>query len=510
MNTELTPIKTALLSVSNKIGLVEFAEQLHLLGVKIISTGGTGALLQKANIPHQTVEEITQFPEIMEGRVKTLHPKIHGGILGKRDQHADIAKTQQIEWIDLIVCNLYPFVTAIKKNSTLDIALENIDIGGPTLIRAAAKNFPWTTVVIDPNDYKLIINQLSTIQAIDYKIRKRMATKAFAHTAQYDSIIQHYLSEATFPNTLNLNYVKERKLRYGENPHQQACLYRSLGTETGLLTAQQLQGKPMSFNNYVDSDSALQCLQEFSEPACVIVKHANPCGVAIGNNINEAFKAAFEADSKSAFGGIIALNKPCSKAIAEYLSQAFIEIIIAPSFSQEALDLFAIKKNLRLLKLAQIDKIYEPLNFKTIVGGLLMQTHDNHQLDPSHLNIVTKIQPTQAMTTDLLFSWRVVKHIKSNAILIAKNGTTVGIGAGQVSRIDAVEIAVQKAQTALTGTVLASDAFFPFRDSIDRIAKTGVSAIIQPGGSVRDKEVIQACDEYNIAMIFTEVRCFKH
>src|SRR3990167_4983888 len=510
MNTEITPIKTALLSVSNKIGLVEFAEQLHLLGVKIISTGGTGALLQKANIPHQTVEEITQFPEIMEGRVKTLHPKIHGGILGKRDQHADIAKTQQIEWIDLIVCNLYPFVTAIKKNSTLDIALENIDIGGPTLIRAAAKNFPWTTVVIDPNDYKLIINQLSTIQAIDYKIRKRMATKAFAHTAQYDSIIQHYLSEATFPNTLNLNYVKERKLRYGENPHQQACLYRSLGTETGLLTAQQLQGKPMSFNNYVDSDSALQCLQEFSEPACVIVKHANPCGVAIGNNINEAFKAAFEADSKSAFGGILALTHPCSKAIAEYLSQAFIEIIIAPSFSQEALDLFAIKKNLRLLKLAQIDKIYEPLNFKTIVGGLLMQTHDNHQLDHSHLNIVTKIQPTQAMTTDLLFSWRVVKHIKSNAILIAKNGTTVGIGAGQVSRIDAVEIAVQKAQTALTGTVLASDAFFPFRDSIDRIAKTGVSAIIQPGGSVRDKEVIQACDEYNIAMIFTEVRCFKH
>ncbi len=500
--------KTALLSVSDKTNIIELAQALHAHHITILSTGGTAKKLDEAGIPHKEVSTVTGFPEIMAGRVKTLHPKIHGGILGKRDQHATEAEQHNIGWIDLIVCNLYPFAQVIQTNPDLDTAIENIDIGGPTMIRAAAKNFHWVSVVVDPNDYDQIINQLKA--GIDEPLRKQLAIKAFAHTAQYDSLIQQYLSDDAFPSKLNLSYEKATSLRYGENPHQAASLYCTSNEKTGLLAAEQLQGKPMSYNNYADTDSALLCLGEFSTPACVVVKHANPCGVATADSIDKAFQQAFEADSKSAFGGIIAINQPCTATIAEYLSQVFFEIIVAPDYTTKALEWFSKKKNLRVLKLNNISSYQVNYDLKAIKGGLLLQEHDNYRLTPDDLNIVTKTAIGDSVKADLLFSWQVVKHIKSNAILVAKNQTTVGVGAGQVSRIDAVEIALQKAGKNLANTVFASDAFFPFRDSIDRIANTGIRAVIQPGGSVRDQEVIDACNEHGIAMAFTDHRCFNH
>lgn len=508
MNDKKVTIKTALLSVSDKTGLLEFAKQLREHGVNIISTGGTAKTLQDAGIELKLVSDITGFPEIMQGRVKTLHPKIHGGILGKRDKHQDEADEHGIPWIDLVVCNLYPFQYVIQKeNTTLETAIENIDIGGPAMIRAAAKNFSWTTVITTPSDYHIIAEELQVHKGVSYQCRKDLAQKAFAHTASYDSNIYNYLNHDNMPEHLLLAADKLENLRYGENPHQQAAIYKTQGH--GLLSTKKYQGKELSYNNIGDTEAALECLNEFQGPTCVVVKHANPCGVSQAADLFTAFKQAFEADSKSAFGGIIALNQNCTKQIAEYLRQVFFEIIIAPSFDKGALDLFAKKKNLRVLELPDLKKHSAKLKIKSLSDGFLVQTPDDHTLEKSKLELVTSTNINDEIMDDLIFSWKVAKHVKSNAILIADKKTTLGVGAGQVSRVDAVEIALKKAGE-FEHAVLASDAFFPFRDSIDSLANKNIHAIIQPGGSVRDEEVIAACNELGIAMVFTGKRCFNH
>lgn len=505
----MASIKRVLISVSDKTGVTEFARGLAELNIDIISTGGTSKLLREANISVSDVADITKFPEIMDGRVKTLHPKIHGGILGRRDQHAEIAKTHDINWIDLVVVNLYPFAATIKKpDVTFDEAVENIDIGGPTMIRSAAKNMDWVAVVVDPNDYAEILQQIRNKNELDLATRRRLATKAFAHTAQYDAMIHRYLDDSHFPGELNLHLKKFAELRYGENPHQAACAYRFADHFSGILAARQHQGKQLSYNNIADADAAVACVREFSEPACVVVKHANPCGVAVAKNIEDAFQSAFNADSLSAFGGIVALNRACTKSLAEIISKIFIEVLIAPSFESEALTILASKQNLRVLECDLTNANIMKHEFKSIDGGMLVQERDVQIIKQQDLKIVTQRQPAQNEIDTMLFAWSVLKYIKSNAILIAKDNVTLGVGAGQVSRVDAVDIALKKANKE--DSVLASDAFFPFRDSIDRLVGTGIRAIIQPGGSMRDEEVIAACNENNIAMVFTGIRCFKH
>ena len=513
MNQIPVTIKRALISVSDKAGLVEFARGLHDLSIEIISTGGTSKLLRNANVPVRDVADITRFPEMMDGRLKTLHPKIHGGILGLRDTHAATALAHEIGWIDLVIVNLYPFAATIKKpDATYDAAIENIDIGGPTMIRAAAKNQGWVGVIVDPADYSKVLTALRTDQTLDFTLRQELAAKAFGHTADYDSMIYHYLTTRKtaekFPQQLNLQLKKFADLRYGENPHQAACAYELATEEAGILQAKQHQGKQLSYNNIADADAAIACVQEFSEPACVIVKHANPCGAATAETISEAFTNAFNADSASAFGGIIALNRPCDKTIATAIAQIFVEVVIAPGYTDEALAIFASKPNVRVLELTT--GIAASQSVKFVSGGVLMQDNDLTTTENIDLKIVTKAQPTPAEIEAMLFAWRVLKHIKSNAILIADTTSTIGVGAGQVSRIDAVDIALRKSGDKLAGSILASDAFFPFRDSIDRIASTGIRAIIQPGGSMKDAEVIEACNEHGIAMVFTGKRCFKH
>lgn len=511
----ITPLKRALLSVSDKTGLVEFAKELAALNVEIISTGGTSKLLAEAGIKHKQVDEITGLPEMLEGRVKTLHPKVHGGILGKRDKHADEAVKHGIGWIDLVVVNFYPFSDNVK---TMDMpwekVVEFIDIGGPTMVRAAAKNFAWVGAVTDPADYQTVIQELKTQQGLSFDTRKNMAAKVFAMTARYDNMISLYFDARAsqggkYPPRLSLNLQKQSELRYGENPHQEACAY-SLGNQaaTSILSAKQHQGKPLSYNNILDTEAAWNCVNEFNEPACVIVKHANPCGAASAASIDEAYGLAYQADPVSAFGGIVALNRPCTKEIAEAITSIFMEVVIAPEFSADALTVFSSKPNLRIL--AMPEKGAQPWELKFISGGVLLQDRDAQQINENDLKIVTRAKPSKEDVDAMLFAWRVLKHVKSNGILIAKHNATVGIGAGQVSRIDAVDMAVRKANDGIQNTILASDAFFPFRDSIDRIAKTGVRAIIQPGGSVKDEEVIAACDEHNIAMVFTGKRCFRH
>jgi phosphoribosylaminoimidazolecarboxamide formyltransferase/IMP cyclohydrolase len=516
MNTTSTPVKRALISVSNKAGVIEFARRLVKLNIEIISSGGTSKALREANISVRDVSEITEFPEMMDGRVKTLHPRIHGGILGLRDEHALVAKQHQIGWIDLVIVNLYPFAETIQNPSaTFDDAVENIDIGGPTLIRAAAKNMGWVGVVVDPVDYDKIATELESAQTLSLKTRETLAAKAFGHTAEYDAMIYHYLTKnisatgATYPEKLTINLDKQADLRYGENPHQTACAYRFAEKQTGILSARQHQGKQLSYNNIADADAACACLREFTQPTCVIVKHANPCGVASDEKIEQAFQRAFYADAMSAFGGVVALNRLCDTPIAEALAKIFVEVVIAPGFTPDALRILSAKPNLRVLELNALQEISQ-YEYKSIEGGLLVQDKDTHQLSPEEFKIVTTTQPTPAAKDAMLFAWRVLKHIKSNAILLATHDTTVGVGAGQVSRIDSVETALRKAGPNVAGTVLASDAFFPFRDSIDRIANTGIRAIIQPGGSVKDEEVINACNEHGIAMVFTGKRCFKH
>jgi phosphoribosylaminoimidazolecarboxamide formyltransferase/IMP cyclohydrolase len=510
MNQQPVPIKRALISVSDKTGITDFARALHELDIEIISTGGTSKLLRDANIPVLDVADITQFPEMMDGRLKTLHPKIHGGILGLRDTHATTAMAHAIGWIDLVIVNLYPFAATIKKaDATYDDAVENIDIGGPTMIRAAAKNQGWVGVIVEPMDYEKVLVELRDTNSLSFELRKQLATKAFGHTAAYDALIYDYLNKAaTTSAPLMLALDKFADLRYGENPHQAASAYVVTGQGEGILQARQHQGKQLSYNNITDADAALACVQEFTEPACVIVKHANPCGAAVAKTIEEAFTNAFNADSQAAFGGIIALNRPCDKTLAEAISKVFIEVVIAPGYSAEALAIFAAKPNLRVLELSLASNAAQELKFVT--GGVLIQDKDAAIITRNELTVVTGRQPEASEIDAMLFAWRVLKHIKSNAILIANAAHTLGVGAGQVARIDAVNIALTKAAGKTHGAVLASDAFFPFRDSIDSLANTGIRAVIQPGGSVKDADVIAACNDLGIAMVFTGKRCFKH
>lgn len=502
--------KTALLSVSDKTGIAELAKGLHEQGISILSTGVTAKAIEAAGIPITKVSDVTGFPEMMNGRVKTLHPNIHGGILGRRDQHADDAKTHNIQWIDLVVVNLYPFAQTIAKTDDFEQAIENIDIGGPAMVRAAAKNLDWVTVIVNPADYQTVLDQVAN-GGIAADTRKMLSAKAFAHTANYDALIADYLSEDKFPQQLALPYERQAILRYGENPHQQAALYRApLCADSGLMNAQQHQGKPLSYNNMGDAQGAVDCLAEFAAPACVVVKHANPCGVAVADNIEHAFERAWQADSKSAFGGIVALNRPCTRAIAEFLTSVFVEIVIAPQFDADALACFATKPNLRVLDLGGAVPVPGALRYKFVDDGLLVQDRDNQVITPDDWQLMTEAQPDTQQIESMLFAWQVVKHIKSNGILLAKDSVTTSVGAGQVSRVDAVELAIHKAGDTVANSVLASDAFFPFRDSIDLIAQSGVKAIIQPGGSIRDPEVIEACNEHKIIMAFTNKRCFNH
>ncbi len=516
MNTNIIQPKKALISVSDKTGIANFAKELYDLGVEIISTGGTSKTITEAGIPVMEISEFTGFPEIMDGRVKTLNPLVHGGILGLRDKHANIAQTQNIQWIDLVVCNLYPFANTIQKEGVdEEEIIENIDIGGPSMIRSGAKNIGWVGVIVNPNEYKNIIKELKEQNGLTYATRKRLSAHAFAHTAQYDTIIANHFKQEKYPEIINLTYKKSYDLRYGENPHQSACVYKdSLDKSANILNAEILQGKKLSYNNLGDAQGALDVIMEFESPACSVIKHANPCGAAVGDDITETFKRAYGADSLSAFGGIVALNRTCTTEIAEYLDKVFAEIVLAPDFEPKALEKFAKKKNLRILKLGNPptggQKLKEKKILKQIDGGLLVQDNDTKTITKEDLQFVTNKKPTDEEINTMLFAWKVLKYIKSNAILIAKNNTTVGVGAGQVSRVDAVDIAISKSGDNIADSILASDAFFPFRDSIDKIAKAGIKTIIQPGGSMRDEEVINACNEHGITMVFTGNRCFRH
>jgi phosphoribosylaminoimidazolecarboxamide formyltransferase / IMP cyclohydrolase len=512
MIKSITNIKRALISVYDKIGIIALAKYLRNNGVEILSTGGTAEHLRKGGVDVVDVSDYTGFPEIMDGRIKTINPKIEGGILGLRDVHKSDATTQNIKWIDLVVCNLYPFADTISKpNVTFKEALENIDIGGPTMIRSAAKNIGWVGVLIDPSDYELIINEYNALGGLSFETRKLLSAKAFGHCAQYDTIIHNYLKDEPLSDAFSLTFNKSYALRYGENPHQKAAAYKNpINNGQNILDAKRHQGKKLSYNNFMDADAALSCLREFSEPTCVVVKHGNPCGVASGDDIANVYKNAFDADSKSAFGGIIALNRTCSKAIVEMINNVFVEIVIAPNYETTALDILSNKKNLRILEIGEINPKTPKIEYRYIDGGLLVQESDVSTIIKNEIKTVTVKKPSKSELADVLFAWKVLKHVKSNAIITVKDKATLGIGAGQVSRVDAVEIALKKSSNKIQNSVLASDAFFPFRDSIDLIADTGVKTIIQPGGSIRDKEVIKACDEHGLAMVFTGKRCFKH
>lgn len=511
-------ITRALISVSDKTGLIDLAAALVAKNIHIISTGGTAASLKAANIPVEDVSTMTGFPEIMDGRVKTLHPKVHGGLLNVRgDATHEKAKAENgIENIDLLVVNLYPFEATVARNADFAEAIENIDVGGPAMIRAAAKNHESVTVVVDPADYPKISAEISTTGTTSLDLRKRLAAKAFARTAAYDSAIANWFNGVNgeqCPDYFTIGGQRQQLLRYGENPHQTAALYKSSDKRTGIVDAKQIQGKELSYNNINDADAALDALREFSEPACVIVKHANPCGVAIGATCYAAYLKALACDTTSAFGGIIAFNRPLDGPTAEEIAKLFTEVIIAPKADAAALQILAAKKNLRLLVLPDLQKRQPPtMIVKSIAGGILVQSSDDKNNDDLELRCVSKRQPSAAELEDLRFAYSVAKHVKSNAIVFAKNGATTGIGAGQMSRIDSTRIAVLKSQAAsgVEGSVLASDAFFPFADGIEAAAAAGATAIIQPGGSLKDDEVIKAADAAGLAMVFTGVRHFKH
>ncbi|KNH10024.1 IMP cyclohydrolase / Phosphoribosylaminoimidazolecarboxamide formyltransferase [Candidatus Burkholderia brachyanthoides] len=521
-------IKQALISVSDKSGIVDFAKSLSALGVKILSTGGTAKLLADAGLPVTEVADYTGFPEMLDGRVKTLHPKVHGGILARRDlpEHMAALDKHDIPTIDLLVVNLYPFVqTVSKEECSLEDAIENIDIGGSTMLRSAAKNHRDVTVIVDPADYATVLDEMrANGNSVGYKTNFRLATKVYAHTAQYDGAITNYLtsrteelqhaSRNTYPSTLNLAFDKVQDLRYGENPHQSAAFYRDLKASAGALANyEQLQGKDLSYNNIADSDAAWECVKTFDAPACVIIKHANPCGVALGANaLEEAYSKAFQTDPTSAFGGIIAFNREVDEAAAQAVAKQFVEVLIAPSFSDAARAVFAAKQNVRLLQIALGDG-HNAFDLKRVGGGLLVQSLDSKNVRPHELRVVTKRHPTPKEMDDLMFAWRVAKFVKSNAIVFCADGMTLGVGAGQMSRVDSARIAGIKAQNAgltLNGSAVASDAFFPFRDGLDVVVNAGATCVIQPGGSMRDDEVIAAADEHNIAMVLTGTRHFHH
>nr|WP_113869436.1 bifunctional phosphoribosylaminoimidazolecarboxamide formyltransferase/IMP cyclohydrolase [Brenneria salicis]NMN93390.1 IMP cyclohydrolase /phosphoribosylaminoimidazolecarboxamide formyltransferase [Brenneria salicis ATCC 15712 = DSM 30166]RBP57699.1 IMP cyclohydrolase /phosphoribosylaminoimidazolecarboxamide formyltransferase [Brenneria salicis ATCC 15712 = DSM 30166]RLM28734.1 bifunctional phosphoribosylaminoimidazolecarboxamide formyltransferase/IMP cyclohydrolase [Brenneria salicis ATCC 1 len=524
------PIRRALLSVSDKAGIVEFAQALSQRGVELLSTGGTARLLADANLPVTEVSDYTGFPEMMDGRVKTLHPKVHGGILGRRGQDDSIMTQHDIKPIDMVVVNLYPFAqTVARENCTLEDAVENIDIGGPTMVRSAAKNHKDVAIVVKSSDYHTIINEIDANEgSLTYKTRFDLAIKAFEHTAAYDSMIANYFGalvpayhgetdkpSGRFPRTLNLNYIKKQDMRYGENSHQQAAFYIEENvTEASVATSQQLQGKALSYNNIADTDAALECVKAFTDAACVIVKHANPCGVATGSSIVDAYERAYKTDPTSAFGGIIAFNRELDEETAQaIISRQFVEVIIAPSASEAALKVTAAKQNVRVLTCGEWEQRIPSLDFKRVNGGLLVQDCDLGMVDASQLRVVTERQPSEQELCDALFCWKVAKFVKSNAIVYARDNMTIGIGAGQMSRVYSAKIAAIKAGDEgleIKGSAMASDAFFPFRDGIDAAAEVGITCVIQPGGSIRDDEVIAAANEHGIAMIFTDMRHFRH
>jgi phosphoribosylaminoimidazolecarboxamide formyltransferase/IMP cyclohydrolase len=516
--------RQALISVSDKTGVVDFARGLARLGIGILSTGGTARILQEAGIGVTEVGAYTGFPEMLDGRVKTLHPKVHGGILARRNlpAHMDALARAGIPTIDIVVVNLYPFArTVARPDCTLEEAIENIDIGGPTMVRAAAKNHEHVAIVTDPADYAALLQELESCDgSLSAGTRFRLACKAFSHTAAYDGAISNYLTafdgegkRADFPAQFNASFAKVQDLRYGENPHQKAAFYRDLRPVPGALSNYtQLQGKELSYNNIADADAAWECVKTFEAPACVIIKHANPCGVAVGKDLLEAYRRAFSTDPTSAFGGIIAFNRELDAAAARAVVQQFVEVVIAPRVSAQARAVVASKANVRLLEVA-LEPGVNDFDYKRVGGGLLVQTPDDRNVAPAELRVVTEAKPTQTQLQDLLFAWRVAKFVKSNAIVFCKDGMTVGVGAGQMSRVDSARIASIKAQNAgltIAGSVVASDAFFPFRDGLDVVVNAGARAVIQPGGSMRDEEVIAAADEHGIAMVFTGVRHFRH
>ena len=525
----MTRIKRALISVSDKTGIVEFARALSNMDVEILSTGGTYKLLADNDIEVTEVSDHTGFPEMMDGRVKTLHPKVHGGILGRRGTDDAVMAEHDIAPIDLVVVNLYPFQqTVAKPDCDLATAIENIDIGGPTMVRAAAKNHRDVAIVVDASEYAAVLDEMKQNDgALSPETRFHLATKAFEHTAAYDSAIANYLGSitdgghsaaerATFPRTFNSQLLKVQDLRYGENPHQQAAFYiEGRASEASVSTAVQLQGKELSYNNIADTDAALECVKQFDEPACVIVKHANPCGVAVGATQLETYDQAYRTDPTSAFGGIIAFNRELDGETARaIIERQFVEVIIAPSVSQEAAEIIAEKKNVRLLACGSWGEQALPaLDYKRVTGGMLIQTRDNGMVSVNDLKVVSQRTPSEQEMKDLAFCWKVAKYVKSNAIVYAKQGMTIGIGAGQMSRVYSAKIAGIKAADEgleVAGSVMASDAFFPFRDGIDAAAVAGISAVIQPGGSMRDEEVIAAADEHGMAMLFTGMRHFRH
>jgi phosphoribosylaminoimidazolecarboxamide formyltransferase/IMP cyclohydrolase len=519
----MNKIQRALISVSDKTGIIEFARALQTQGVEILSTGGTAKLLSQTGLKVVEVGDYTGFPEMLDGRVKTLHPKVHGGILYRRGlpEHAAAVEKAGIPPIDLVVVNLYPFAQTIaREGCSLEDAIENIDIGGPTMVRAAAKNYHDVAIVTDPADYEALAAEMSANGgALTSDTHFSLAVKAFSHTAAYDGAISNYLTSLgkegrkTFPDKLNFQFIKVQDMRYGENPHQQAAFYRDSNPAPGGLSSYtQLQGKELSYNNIGDADAAWECVKTFEAPACVIIKHANPCGVAVAESTEKAYHRAFATDPTSAFGGIIAFNREVDAATAQAVTQQFMEVLIAPRFSGEALQILAAKANVRVLEVPH-DAGANEFDFKRVGGGLLVQTPDVRNIAPAELRVVTKVKPDAAQLDDLLFAWRVAKYVKSNTIVFAANGQTLGVGAGQMSRVDSARIASIKAENAglvLAGSAVASDAFFPFRDGVDVVAAAGARAIIQPGGSMRDEEVIAAADEHGIAMVFTGVRHFRH
>jgi phosphoribosylaminoimidazolecarboxamide formyltransferase/IMP cyclohydrolase len=519
----MAAVRQALISVSDKTGIVELARGLVRLGFGILSTGGTARLLAEAGVPVTEVGDYTGFPEMLDGRVKTLHPKVHAGILARRDlpAHMEAMRKAGIPGIDVVVVNLYPFVQTVSKPGCgLEEAIENIDIGGPTMVRAAAKNHQHVAIITDPRDYAEVLAELEGAGTLSHATRFRLACKAFSHTAAYDGAIANYLTaidadgqRGDFPGQINFSFAKVQVLRYGENPHQKAAFYRELERIPGALSSyNQLQGKELSFNNIADADAAWECIKTFDAPACVIVKHANPCGVALGKGPLEAYRRAFSTDPTSAFGGIIAFNRELDAAAAQAVSQQFVEVLIAPGVSAQARSVLAAKQNVRVLEVP-LEPGANRYDLKRVGGGVLVQTPDTRNVGAGELRVVTKAQPTAQQLSDLLFAWRVAKFVKSNAIVFCHDGMTVGVGAGQMSRVDSARIAAIKAQNAgltLAGSAVASDAFFPFRDGLDVVVSAGARAVIQPGGSVRDEEVIAAADEHGIVMLFTGVRHFRH
>lgn len=520
-------IKQALISVSDKTGIIEFSRELSALGVNILSTGGTAKLLAENGIKVTEVAEYTGFPEMLDGRVKTLHPKVHGGILARRDfpEHVSALAEHQIPFIDMVVVNLYPFQQTIAKDQcALEDAIENIDIGGPAMLRSSAKNHKDVIVLCDPGDYATVLAELKANQGeASYETKFALAKKVFAHTAQYDGSITNYftslgedrqhVTRSAYPTTLNMHFEKVQEMRYGENPHQSAAFYRDIQTIDGALANfSQLQGKELSFNNIADADAAWECVKSFDETACVIVKHANPCGVAVGVSPLEAYSKALQTDPTSAFGGIIAFNQEVDGNVAEAVSKQFVEVVIAPSYTAQAMQIFAGKQNVRVLKIP-LGNARNTHDIKRVGGGLLVQSPDAKNVTLAEIKVVSKKQPTPQQLHDLMFAWRVAKFVKSNAIVFCGNGMTLGVGAGQMSRVDSARIASIKAQNAglsMVGSAVASDAFFPFRDGLDVVINAGATCVIQPGGSMRDQEVIDAADEHGVVMLLTGIRHFRH